>query len=65
MMRNIRDTSHMSSSVNPKLRALYEENQKLKRQLKIAEDLCRGEGGNLYDRYRSRINNKRFIKKYL
>jgi hypothetical protein len=47
------------------LEAMHSENKLLKAKLAIAEDLCRGEGGDLHKRFRSRTSNKHFIKKHL
>jgi hypothetical protein len=68
----MRVRSSIDATVNPTvekykkmLEAMHSENKLLKAKLAIAEDLCRGEGGNLHMRFRSRISNNRFIKKYL
>ena len=55
----------MSYDKDKMLKALYNENKLLKAKLKIAEDLCRGEGGNLHMRFRCRTNNDKFIKSYI
>ena len=68
----VRNTSHIDNhkaSTDDKnermIKALYTENKILKAKLKIADELCTGEGGDLHYRFLSRTNNNTFLKKYL
>lgn len=63
-----RNTDHLDTDAEKNermLKALYTENKLLKAKLKIADELCAGEGGNLHYRFLSRTNNNTFLKKYL